>query len=208
MDAERFQRLIQRLDQLNSQDPHTLVIEGVAHPRELRYAQQVTRWVERLDANASEALRIAARGQHICRWEIPRERYERTREGYLRWRETLKTFHMQKIAQLMREAGYAQAMIEQVQRIMSKRFLATDPDTQTLEDALCLAFLETQFAEFRHKTPEDKMRDILRKAWQKMSVRARAAVTQLEFGDEDRQFLQHTFSTPSSDCNAPQTPLQ
>jgi len=208
MDAARFHRLIQRLDQLNSQDPHTLLIEGVAHPTELFYARQVTRWVERLDPNASEALRIAARGQHVCRWTIPRDRYARTRQGYLQWRETLKAFHMQKVAELMREGGYSEAEIEPVQRLMSKRHLATDPEAQTLEDALCLAFLETQFSEFRHKTPDDKMREILRKTWRKMSARARAAAGGLALDQEERRFLQHTFSTPSSDCNGPPTPLQ
>ncbi len=208
MDTARFHRLIQRLDQLNSEDPHTLVIEGVAHPTELFYARQVTRWVERLDPNASEALRIAARGQHVCRWMIPRDRYARTRQGYLQWRETLKAFHMQKVAELMREVGYPEAEIEPVQRLMSKRHLATDPEAQTLEDALCLAFLETQFSEFRHKTPDDKMREILRKTWQKMSARARASAGDLALGEDERRFLQQTLSTPSSDCNEPQTPLQ
>ena len=208
MDATRFHRLIQRLDELNSQDPHTLVLEGVAHPTELLYARQVTRWVERLDPNASEALRIAARGQHVCRWMIPRDRYAHNRQGYLQWRETLKAFHMQKVAELMREAAYTDTEIEHVQRLMSKRHLMADPEAQTLEDALCLAFLETQFSEFRHKTPDDKMREILRKTWQKMSARARAAAGNLALGEEERRFLEHTLSTPSSDCNEPQTPLQ
>jgi hypothetical protein len=37
------------------------------------YAQRLTDWVLRLSPDATEELRLAARCQHICRWEIPRE---------------------------------------------------------------------------------------------------------------------------------------
>jgi len=93
MDAERFRRVIERIDELNSQDPNTELVNGIASPRELLYSQRVTEWVLRLKPDASEELRIAARGQHLCRWTIPRDRYERNRRGYLRWREALKAFH-------------------------------------------------------------------------------------------------------------------
>ena len=190
MTADRLQQLLARIDQLNRQDPRTEMAGGVSHPQEFLYAQRVTEWVMRLEPQASEALRIVARGQHLCRWRIPRERYERTRAGYLKWRETLKAFHAQQVAQLMQELGYAPEAIDRVRRIMSKRELATDPDTQTLEDALCLVFLETQFADLRKKTPDETMREVIRKTWQKMSPRGRQAAIELPLNEEDRTFLE------------------
>ena len=197
MDAERLRRLIERIDGLNAQDPNTELVNGVACPRELVYSQRVTDWVLRLQAEASEELRIAARGQHLCRWTIPRERYARNRRGYLRWRETLKTFHAQRVGELMLEVGYPALIIQRVHTIMSKRQLETDADTQTLEDALCLVFLETQFVQLRGKTPDDTMREILRKTWRKMSARGRQAALQLPLDEEGKRLLSQALSAES-----------
>lgn len=189
MPPDRLAKVLERIDGLNSEDPNQELVGGVAHPRELLYAQRLTEWVLRLDPRASEELRIAARGQHIQRWTIPRDRYERNRRGYLRWRETLKAFHIQTVATLMREAGYPEAMTERVGVIMGKRRLKDDPDTQTLEDALCLVFLATQLADLRKKEPDDAMREILRKTWDKMSERGRAEARALPLGEEEQRLL-------------------
>ena len=188
MDPDRLQRVLARLDQLNGQDPNTEAVQGIARPRELVYAQRLTDWVLRLAPQAPETLRIAARGQHVQRWTIPRERYERNRRGYLRWREVLKAFHARTVTGLMEEAGYPAAMVEQVRRVILKKDLA-DPETQTIEDALCLVFLETQLADLRRKTPEEKMQEVLQKTWKKMSARAREEALRLPLDPEDRALL-------------------
>jgi len=194
MDSDRLRRVLARIDQLNSQDPNAELVNDVSTPRELVYAQRLTDWVLRLAPDASEALRIAACGQHVQRWTVPRERYERNRQGYLRWREVLKTFHAKTVADLMRQEGYPEDMIQQVERLIKKKDLAADPDTQTLEDALCLVFLETQFGDLKQKTPEDKMREIIRKTWQKMSEHSRAEALRLNLRPEDRDFLSRALA--------------
>ena len=176
---DRLDQLIARIDQLNSQDPNTELVGQAQRPRELAAAQRLSEWVMRLDPGASEALRIAARGQHVQRWTIPRGQYPMTRAGYLKWRETLKAFHIETVAALMREVGYSDAMVARVAAMMSKRQLAEDRDTQTLEDALCLVFLETQLADLAQKIAEDKLQDVLRKTWAKMSPQGRQAALQL-----------------------------
>ena len=192
--TERFQRLIERIDALNRGDPNTDIADGVARPRELLYAERLTAWVLRLNPDASEELRIAARGQHVRRWTMPRNRYEMNRRGYLRWRETLKAFHADTIAGLMREAGYLEEHIQRVREIMGKRRLQDDPDTQTLEDALCLVFLETQCSDLRKKTPDEKMIEIVRKTWQKMSKPGRAEALTLPLSESDRALIARALS--------------
>ena len=191
--SDRLQQVVDRIDQLNGGDPNTELVDGAPRARELVYAQRLTAWVLRLNPSASETLRIAARGQHVRRWTIPRSRYAMNRQGYLRWRETLKTFHAETVAGLMREAGYAEDDIERVRRLMSKRELGQDPDTQTLEDALCLVFLEAQFADLRRKEPEAKMIEILQKTWKKMSAQGRAEAMRLPFGAEEREVLERAL---------------
>ena len=107
----------------------------------------------------------------------------------MRWRETLKTFHAQTVAELMREADYPEVTIERVRQIMSKRQLSEDPETQTLEDALCLVFLERQYSALREKTAPETMRGILQKTWKKMSGQGRAAALQLPLSEDDRNVI-------------------
>src|SRR5260221_13458894 len=104
-DVQRFQRAIERFDAANAQDPNRVVVEGGEHPKELRYAQRMTRWLERLEPQASEALRLAARSQHIRRWTIPRSAYPMDRAGYHRWRTDLARFHAETAGEILREVG-------------------------------------------------------------------------------------------------------
>jgi hypothetical protein len=198
MPSERLKQVIGRIDQLNSEDPNTELMGRVSYPRELVYSKRLSEWVSRLNPAASEELRIAARGQHIRRWTIPRSRYEINRRGYLRWREALKMFHAQTVAALMLEVGYPEAAIQRVRLIMGKRHLQHDPDTQTLEDALCLVFLQTQFTDLKKKTLDDTMREILRKTWAKMSDKGRAAALRLDVSEEEKAFIAQTLSLEQS----------
>ena len=61
-----------RFDAANAKDPNLITIDGKQEPKELFFARCLTGAVLALDPEASEALRLAARCQHIRRWEIPR----------------------------------------------------------------------------------------------------------------------------------------
>ena len=101
----------------------------------------------------------------------------------------LKAFHAQTVTEIMQQEGCSGETIQRVQRIILKKSLGTDPDAQTIEDALCLVFLETQFGDLRRKTPDEKMLEVLRKTWQKMSEHAREEALRLPLAPEDRAFL-------------------
>lgn len=181
MTSVRFQEAIARIDAANAQDPHG---------RELPYARRLSEWVERLCPQASEALRLAARAQHICRWEIPRATYPSGRLGYLQWREDLKRFHAEKAAEILRAVGYEPELVERVERLIMKRNFPRDEEGRVLEDALCLVFLETQLAETVEKTGEEKMVDILRKTWRKMTPRAQRIALGLPMSESCRALVQ------------------
>ena len=80
-DAERFRAAIGRIDDANRDDPNREMHQGRECPRELLYAERMSAWLERLAPGAAEAVQLAARAQHIRRWEIPRNRYPMDREG-------------------------------------------------------------------------------------------------------------------------------
>ena len=129
----------------------------------------------------SEELLLAARCQHICRWEIPRDSYPMTRAGYLKWRADLKKFHAQKAGDILRETGYDETVVRRVQDLNLKKNFPGDPETRPLENALCLVFLQFQFASLAAKTDEDKTINALRKSWAKMTETGRAEALKLEF---------------------------
>ena len=191
-ETEKFNKVIEKIDELNARDPHQEGVEGVQRSRELLYSKRLTEWVLKLEPEPSETLRIAARGQHICRWTVPRDRYPMTRGGYLRWREDLKKFHAGKVGEIMREAGYPEHTIEKVSSIIQKKNL-NEPETQTVEDALCLEFLCTQFSDLKSKTPPDKMKEIVLKTWKKMSPKAQETALGLDLKAEEKQFLQQVL---------------
>jgi len=187
--SERFIAALRRFDEENSRDPNQEIVAGKSHPRELIYAQWLTDWVLKLSPHASEPLRLAARCQHICRWEIPRNSYPMDKPGYLRWRADLKQFHAKKSADILREVGYDEAIIQRVQELNLKKNHPNDPEVCVLEDALCLVFLERQFADLAAKSEDDKVINALQKSWKKMSPAAHAEALKLHYAPREQALI-------------------
>jgi hypothetical protein len=194
MNDSRLSLVLNTIDTANAADPrHTA--EGKAW--EMDHAERLTEWVVRLRPEASELLRIAARGQHIERWITPRTAYPEGRTGYLRWREDLKTFHAKRTGKIMLQAGYTPDERDRVASLITKTALRDgDPEGQVLEDALCLVFLETQFKDLLNKTSEPQMTAILRKTWQKMSASGQTAAQTLPLSPEEKQALSRALQDP------------
>jgi hypothetical protein len=182
---EKFQSALRHFDAENSRDPN---LEN-GRPRELLYTERLTGWVLKLCPDASEPLRLAARCQHICRWESPRENYPMTRAGYLKWRADLKKFHAEKSGAILRAVGCDEDTIRHVQDLNLKINFPADAECRVLEDALCLVFLEFQFAALAAKSDDEKMINALRKSWEKMTDTARAEALKLNFGEREKNLI-------------------
>ena len=164
-----FQRAIQKFDSAHLEDPKKISINGEKISWSLHYHQRMTHWVQHLAPEASEPLLLAARSQHIRRWEIPRENYPMDKSGYKRWRKTLAKFHANEVAKILLEIGYEQHTVNRLKELLQKIRLKLDPEVQLLEDAICLVFLENEFSEFAQKHDKKKLIGILQKTWIKMS---------------------------------------
>jgi hypothetical protein len=134
-------------------------------------------------------LHIAAKAQHICRWEIPRSDYPMDRVGYFKWRQDLKKFHAERAGALMCQVGYDDAAIETVQALNLKKYLNEDPDCQTLEDALCLTFMELGFNDLIARHNEEKIIGIVQKTAAKMSDTGRALIGTISFSEAGQNIL-------------------
>ena len=193
-DADRFAEALAKIDAENAQDPNLDESEGQPQPRELLYSQRLTDWVLRLCPGASETLRLAARSQHICRWQVPRESYPMTRAGYLQWRTNLKKIHADKSGQILRELHYPDSIIRRVQDLNLKKNFPEDPETRVLEDALCLMFLQFQLPDLAPKITEEKAINALRKSWSKMTPAAQQLARTLDYAPREQALLQKALT--------------
>lgn len=190
MPARDVDAAIALFKRANALDPNQIVVNGYPQPKQLVQAERIFAWVLRLNPEASDALRLAAYAQHVRRWEIPRETYPSGRLGYLKWRKDLSKFHADVAAETLREAGVASETIAAVRQLNLKQGLTTNPDTQTIEDALCLTFLEFEFEEFAEKHEPKKVIDILRKTWRKMSPQAQRAASELRLPPSAQRLIE------------------
>lgn len=167
------------LDAFNAEDPNRLTVDGQPVPKELHYARRMSAWLEAIAPGASDALKLAARAQHIGRWTSPRSDYPMDKAGYYKWRRALYVFHADTASKLLTAAGIDAATVSRVGELLRKENIKTDPEMQTLEDVACLVFLENFYTDFSRKHDDDKVIDILRKTWKKMSPAGHAAALEL-----------------------------
>lgn len=189
MDRFRFEQAVAAIDAANADDPDRLVWAGEERPKEQLHAELMTRWVRRLDPEATEAQLLAARAHHLRRWALPRGEYPEGRAGYLRWRKDLNRRHQDDVADLLAPLGYDPVEIGRVQEIIAKTSRATDPQVQTHEDALCLVFLQTQFTRLADRLGDDKTVEVLRRTLPKMSARGRSEALELALSDRERSLV-------------------
>tara|TARA_R110002020_G_scaffold179023_3_gene372124 strand:+ start:569 stop:1147 length:579 start_codon:yes stop_codon:yes gene_type:complete len=190
----KFEKAIALIDRKNSDDPNTEFFLDKNYPKELLYSQRMSEKLLHFKPQASEELRIAARAQHICRWQSPRDSYPMDRIGYLKWREDLKKMHARLTSEILEEVGYDIDFIERVSFLIRKKLIKKDEGTQTLEDVICLVFLQYYFEEFADKHPDEKVIVILQKTWGKMSEEGHQAALGLPLSEKSLGLIKRALA--------------
>ncbi|WP_373056484.1 DUF4202 domain-containing protein [Zunongwangia sp. H14] len=190
----KFEEAIKRIDQKNSEDPHTEEDGGKTYPKELLYSKRMFHQLLEFDPDASEELQIAARAQHICRWQVPRKDYPMDRVGYLKWRNDLKKMHAEITAGILEEVGYDKTFIDRVTFLIQKKKIKKDDGSQTLEDVICLVFLQHYFEDFAAKHEDEKIVDIIKKTWGKMSPEGHEAALKLDLSNKTQSLVKQALS--------------
>lgn len=164
------------IDAANARDPNVIEVDGVRRPAELVYGWRMTAALDDFAPGASQALAIAARGQHIERWTMPRRSYPEGRIGYLTWRKDLQRFHARRLGEIVNGLGFDAALADRIGVLVRKERLKQDSEVQALEDVACLVFLKHYLMPFAAGQEDDKLAGILAKTWVKMSDQGHAAV--------------------------------
>ena len=134
-------------------------------------------------------MQIAARAQHIRRWEVPRDTEPMNRKGYLEWRSKLQDFHAEKTLAIMEELGWDEDAQYQVNFYLHKRCLKTNRDVQRLEDCACLVFMQTGLDDFIANNKEKKVERVLLKTWSKMTEQGHIELMAMDLPESHRALL-------------------
>jgi len=196
-DSDRLRAAFAAIDDANRADPTTITVRGRTGPKEIVHSELALEWVRTLAPGADDALLLAARGHHLRRWTRPRSSEPAGRAGYLRWRKELHEQHARELGALLAEVGYDEATIGRVQSIVRKDGLGragADPATQTLEDALCLVFLETQLPEVAARLEPATLGRVIVKTTQKMSAAGRARIGDVPLGPGARRLVDEALA--------------
>lgn len=176
------------IDAANAEDPRKA--DGRAY--ESLYAERMSARLSALYPEASDLLKIAARAQHLLRWEIPRADYPEGRRGYNDWRRACRERHACLAGDIMRAHGYDEAAIAHVGALIRKEQLKKDPESQALENVAAIVFLEYYFEDFLAKYQgyeDEKIVDILGKTLCKMSPKGHGAALALPLPDRARALV-------------------
>lgn len=179
MMTSRFDTAVALIDEANAADPNMVETHEGPRPAELVYGERMSETLKQYRPEASEALQLAVRAQHLMRWTSPRSDFPMDRKGYLAWRNAAKRKHADDVAALLSKAGYDVDEIETVQGLIRKEGLKRNPEAQALEDVACLVFMEHYFSAFAQNHDREKLLGIVRKTWAKMSDKGHEAALAL-----------------------------
>lgn len=194
MAASKYSSALTLIDNAHAQDPKTIVIDGKDVPYELHYAQKMSKYLEKRAPSAPEVLRLAIRAQHFRRWEIPRDSYPMNKQGYHAWRTYLKKRQAEMASQICLDCGYSEEDAMRVASMIRKEDMKKDEETQVLEDVACLVFLDDQFEEFEKEHDEDKIVNILKKTWGKMSEQGHELALEISMSDRAKHLVTRALS--------------
>jgi Domain of unknown function (DUF4202) len=184
--SARYDAAVAAIDAANAADPSSVDVHGRTVPLALAHGRLAAEWVARLVEHPAETLLLAARAHHLRRWELRRDTYPDGRAGYLRWRKDQKERHAGDVAELLYAHGYATSETERVQQLIRRQPV---DGSQTIEDAACLVFIETQLGSVSARMDHDRLVEVLRKTAAKMSDNALDLVAEIPLGDIERALL-------------------
>ena len=193
MDAQALELAVRAFSAANAEDPKHVEVDGESRPFALVQAERRVQWLKRLVSDPPPALLLAAHCQHLRRWQIPRSKFEQGRLGYLKWRKELSRFHAGEASAILEQAGVDGSVIEEVRRINLKQGLHTNKNTQTIEDVMCLVFLQYELEEFAKKHEPSKVESILKKTWEKMSAAGRDEASRIPLSPQVARLVERAI---------------
>jgi len=167
------------IDKAHNDDPQNL---------ELIYANNVEHYARILSSPKplTPIQTLAARCQHLRRFDTPRSSYPANKPGYLKWRRDLYTIQADLAVNLCSSVGISEHECRELHDAVSKKDLLNrekcGETTALLEDAAVLTFLKEELEGFKgdhDEISEEKWEGIIRKTWRKLTERGKEEAKRL-----------------------------
>ncbi|MBT3268548.1 DUF4202 domain-containing protein [Candidatus Poribacteria bacterium] len=195
-DIKRYRAATDAMIRVHAQDPRRETDVDGEHPVELLYTQRLVAWIERLEAEPSEELLLAAHGLHLSRWTIPRDSYPMTRKAYHDWRDRLRALHADETEAVLRECLYDDATVDRVRALVLRTTYPDDPESRIIEDAVSLLLLDRQFVAFAAKTERAKTLRVVRRVWARMTPQAQEIALTLPLDEDGAELVREALTPP------------
>jgi hypothetical protein len=99
------------------------------------------------------------------------------------------------VAEILEQNGYPEEDWKRCQKLIEKEGLKQGEDeVQILEDVACLVFLDDQFDDFKDQHNEEKIVNIVKKTWGKMSKEGQDMALTLPMTDECKELVGKALS--------------
>jgi hypothetical protein len=102
--------------------------------------------------------------------------------------------HAKLTVEILDKVGYDSQFKNRVKAIILKKMIKKNEESQTLEDTICLVFLDYYFEEFAAKHDDNKVIDILKKTWLKMSDKGHEAALNLPLSDSSLALVKRAIT--------------
>lgn len=175
-----LEEAFEEFDLYNASDPSLEDFNGNLIPKSVLYGLRMSQCLDAYEPKAAIEVKLAARSQHIGRWEIARSKYPMDKKGYHTWRTTLAEHHANIAGKILKELSFEPELIEKVKFLLQKKDLKNNVNTQILEDTIFLVFVRFYLEEFAAKHEDDKVIEIIAKTLKKVSQRAIAKSSEIK----------------------------
>ena len=181
---KQYNKAVELINSVHQLDPNTETVDGIEIKAELLYSRRMLRMLEKVQPDASYALKLAAQCQHISRWSIPRTTFPSGKKGYYEWRAAIMKHQLSVTASVLQQAEINGQSIEIIVDALKNKADKSNINASIIEDTACLTFIKWYLVPFAVQFDPEKAKVILQKTANKMSERGLKLIYEIELSKD------------------------
>ena len=181
---KQYNKAVVLINSVHQQDPNSETVDGIEIKSELLYSRRMLRMLEKVQPDASFALKLAAQCQHISRWSIPRATFPTGKKGYYEWRAAIMKHQLSVTTSVLQQAEINGQSIEIIVDALKNKADKSNINASIIEDTACLTFIKWYLVPFAVQFDPEKAKVILQKTTNKMSERGLKLISEIELSKD------------------------
>ena len=181
---KQYNKAVELINSVHQLDPNSETVDGIEIKSELLYSRRMLRMLEKVQPDASFALKLAAQCQHISRWSIPRATFPTGKKGYYEWRAAIMKHQLSVTTSVLQQAEINGQSIEIIVDALKNKADKSNINASIIEDTACLTFIKWYLVPFAGQFDPEKAKVILQKTANKMSERGLKLIYEIELSKD------------------------